>query len=76
MAIDKKCHSIAMWMADGTIEIGGDGYRNSTTARVLDEGGICWETTEDFANLEEALNAIEAGIAAVCEERGIVWRDA
>lgn len=76
MTIDQKYHNIAMWVADGCIEIGycDDGYSN-VSARAMDEGGTIWETEETFTTLEAALDALEAGIAAWCEENGVEWRD-
>lgn len=76
MEIDKKYRNIRMWMADGGIEIGwtDDGF-NHTTARVVDDGGIVWETDEIFTSLEAALDAIEAAIADWCEQTGVEWRE-
>jgi hypothetical protein len=74
--IDDKYRNIRMWMADGGIEIGycDDGYTN-VTARVIDEGGVVWETEETFTSLEAVLDAIEAAIADWCNEHGIEWRE-
>lgn len=72
MSLDEKYPNIVNWIADGIIEIGNDGYSEST-ARVIDEGGVAWETNDCFDTLEETLDAIEAGIAAWCEEYGIEW---
>ncbi|MBV7329093.1 hypothetical protein KFU94_12725 [Chloroflexi bacterium TSY] len=75
MNLDQKYRNITNWMADGCIEIGRcDDYTDST-ARVMDEGGVVWETNEDFATLEAALDAIERGIEEWCAEIGIEWAD-
>lgn len=75
-SIDEKYRNISMWMADGGIEIGycDDGYTN-VSARVIDDGGVVWETEETFTSLEAVLDAIEAGIAEWCNERGVAWQD-
>lgn len=76
MNIDEKYRNIHMWMADGGIEIGycDDGYTD-VTARVVDDGGVVWQTTETFTSLEAVLDAIEATIAAWCVQTGIEWRE-
>ena len=63
-------------MADGGIEIGycDDGYNSGVTARVVDDGGVVWETEETFTSLEAVLDAIEAAIAAWCVQTGVEWR--
>ena len=75
-AIDEKYRNIRMWMADGSIEIGycDNGYA-TITARVIDDGGVVWETGEIFTSLEAVLDAIEAAIADWCEQTGVEWRD-
>ena len=72
--IDEKYHNIRMWMADGRIEIGHCDYTNVTT-RVIDDGGVAWETEEPFTSLEAVLDAIETAIANWCVETGVEWRD-
>ncbi len=74
--IDEKYRNIRMWMADGGIEIGycDSGYTN-VTARVVDDGGVVWETEETFTSLEAVLDAIEAAIADWCVQTGVEWRD-
>jgi hypothetical protein len=74
--IDDKYRNIRMWMADGGIEIGYcDGGYSNVTARVIDDGGVVWETEETFTSLEAVLDAIEAAIANWCDEHGIEWRE-
>lgn len=75
MSIDERYRNIRMWMADGGIEIGNTDDYTGVTARVVDEGGVVWETEEPFTSLEAALDAIEAGIADWCREIGIEWRE-
>ena len=76
-SIDEKYRNIRMWMADGGIEIGycDDEYNSGVTARVVDDGGVVWETEETFTSLEAVLDAIEAAIADWCIQTGVEWRD-
>lgn len=75
-AIDERYRNIRMWIADGGIEIGDcDSGYTTITARVVDAGGVVWETEETFTSLEAVLDAIKAAIANWCKEKGIVWRD-
>ncbi|MEM7129022.1 MAG: hypothetical protein AAF702_22000 [Chloroflexota bacterium] len=62
MNLEKKYPNIANWIASGCIELGQCDAYTDVTARVMDEGGVVWETDEEFAGLEEMLNAIESGL--------------
>ena len=65
---EKAYPNIANWvMSDGQIEIGLDDYHRSFV-RALDEGGMVWEGGPRYATLEEALLALDAGIAKWIEE--------
>jgi len=46
----------------GWIEIGRDGYSRSFV-RALDEGGMVWEGDGDYETVDEAIQALEAGLA-------------
>ena len=60
--------NIAHWVnALGRIEIGQDEYRGSLV-RALDEGGLIWESSDDHETVDEALQALEKGLAAWMEE--------
>lgn len=59
--------NIAAWVQDGWVEIGRDEYSRSFV-RALDIGGMVWEGAEEYASLEETLQALDAGIAAWLEE--------
>ncbi len=61
--------NIAAWVRDGWVEIGRDDYSRSFV-RALDVGGMVWEGAEEYASLEEALQDLDAGIAAWLEEMG------
>jgi hypothetical protein len=55
---------IASWVKDhGWVEIGQDDY-SQTFVRALDIGGMIWEGKHRYATLDEALQALEAGISA------------
>ena len=60
---------IAQWVSDGWIEIGRDDY-NRSFVRALDIGGLVWEGNTEYATLDEALQALEAGIAGWLKENG------
>jgi hypothetical protein len=61
----------------GWIEIGDDSMSPSWI-RVLDEGGMIWESAEQYATLDDALKAADAAIAewvrSVLGERWAVAR--
>jgi hypothetical protein len=61
--------NIAKWVQDGWIEIGRDNYSRSFV-RALDIGGLVWEGTGQYATLDEALRALDDGIAAWLKENG------
>ncbi len=46
----------------GWIEVGRDGYRSSLI-RVLDEGGMIWESAAQYPSVDAALQAAEAAVA-------------
>ena len=62
---DEKFPAIARWILqeEGWIELGADHYSNSL-ARALYGGGMAWEGTDDYGSLNEALRAMDTGIAA------------
>ena len=60
---DKAYPNIAQWVKDyGWIEIGQDHYSNSLI-RALDEGGMIWESSEDYGTIDEAMQALEEALA-------------
>jgi hypothetical protein len=57
----------------GWIEIGDDGMSPSWI-RVLDEGGMIWESAEPYATLDEVLSAIDTAIAKWAHQQlGETW---
>ena len=56
--------NLTRWIDEqGWIEIGTDEY-SSSLIRVLDEGGMVWESEADHDSLDAALLDAEAAIAA------------
>lgn len=68
-SFDARYPHIAGWVQDGLVEIGYTDYARSFV-RALDEGGMIWEGAHRYASLDEALAALDAGIAAWLEESG------
>ncbi len=67
--MDERFTSIARWIKDhGWIEL-GDNEMSLSLVRALDIGGLAWESREDYATLEEMLQALEAGLAMVLREQ-------
>ncbi len=61
---------ISAWVLDGQIEIGYGGY-DDVFIRAIDEGGVVWESSTKFSSMDEALAALDKGIANCCEEIGV-----
>ena len=60
--------NLARWIAEhGWIEIGHNGFNNSLV-RALDEGGATWESSDQPADVDEALRALDADLATWFEE--------
>jgi len=60
--------NIAHWVTtQGWIEIGPDEY-SSSLVRALDEGGMVWESSDDHTTVDEALQALEEGLAVWMRE--------
>lgn len=56
--------NIAAWVQEGWIEIGRDDFSRSFV-RALDIGGMVWEGAEEYDSLDDALRALDDGIAGV-----------
>ncbi len=62
--------NISEWVNSyGWIEIGDDG-QSSSFVRVLNEGGMVWESDDDDATLDEVLNALDAFLAEQMSQYG------
>ena len=62
--------NIAYWTEScGWIEIGQDEYSQSFI-RVLDEGGMCWESERGYKSFDDALADLEAALEKIIDEFG------
>ena len=69
-SFDEKYPYIADWVRDGTIEIGYNDYDN-VYLRVIDIGGVVWESSKTYSNLDDAFYEMNTAIEAWCTENGI-----
>ena len=62
--IDKQYPTLAEWVLSGAgwIELGQDEYSDSLV-RILDIGGLLWESERDYNTLAEALADAETALA-------------
>jgi hypothetical protein len=68
-SFDEMFPTIARWISqeEGWVALGADHYSRSL-ARALYGGGMVWEGTDDYGSLDEALRAMDGGIASWLEE--------
>jgi hypothetical protein len=68
-SFDGRFPTIARWISQegGWVELGADHYSHSLV-RALYGGGMAWEGTDDDKSLDQALRAMEEGIASWLEE--------
>ena len=70
-SFDELYPNLAFWIEDfGWIAMGQDDY-SASLIRVLDVGGMIWESEEDYDSVDAALQAAEAVVAAWFKEQGI-----
>lgn len=67
---EEKYPHISAWVLDGQIEIGYGEY-DDVFIRAIDAGGVAWESNAKYSSMDEALAALEKGIAAWCDEIGL-----
>jgi hypothetical protein len=72
-SFDEKYPYIAAWVQDGTIEIGYNDY-DDIFLRVMDAGGVLWESNHAFLNLDDAFKEMNAAIETWCSENGIEFK--
>jgi hypothetical protein len=60
---------ISSWVQDGWIEIGHDDC-GRPFLRAMGIGGVVWEGDGPYCSIDEALQALERGIAQWLEENG------
>ena len=58
---------------NGTIEIGYNDY-DDVFLRVIDPGGVVWESNKTYSNLDDAFNEINAAIETWSIENGIEFK--
>ena len=69
-SFEEKSPYISAWVLDGQIEIGYGEY-DDVFIRAIDAGGVAWESNAKFSSMDEALSALDKGIADWCEEMGV-----
>jgi hypothetical protein len=63
--------NLAYWVHSfGWMAIGEDDYSTSFI-RILDIGGMIWESEDDYDTLDAALQAADAAVAAWFNEQGV-----
>jgi hypothetical protein len=68
-AFDGTYPYLSRWVQGyGWIEVGQDHYSRSLV-RVLDEGGMIWESATRYASIDEALREAEAAVAQWLREQ-------
>lgn len=67
---DEQYPNIARWVQDGWIEIGQDDYSRSFI-RVLDIGGMVWESEETYKTVAEALAEADTAVGRFADEEGL-----
>ena len=69
-SFEEKYPYISAWVLDGQIEIGYGEY-DDVFVRAIDAGGVAWESNAKFSSINEALLALDKGIADWCDEMGV-----
>ncbi|MCA9963574.1 MAG: hypothetical protein KC423_05005 [Anaerolineales bacterium] len=67
---DEQYPNIAWWVQEGWIEIGQDEYSQSFI-RVLDAGGLVWESQTSHTTVADALAEADAAIEQYADENGL-----
>ena len=67
---DEQYPNIAWWVQDGWIEMGQDEYSDSFI-RVLDAGGLVWESQTTHETVAAALAEADAAIGRLADEQGL-----
>lgn len=69
-SFDEKYPYIAAWVRDGLVEIGYNDY-DDVFLRVIDPGGVVWESNKTYSNLDDAFEEMNKAIETWCAENGI-----
>jgi len=69
---DEQYPNLAAWILDGDcwVELGTTDYSRSTV-RILDIGGMIWESERSYASVAAALADAEQALAAWLAEHGL-----
>ena len=69
---DQQYPNLAAWILDGDcwVELGTTDYSRSTV-RILDIGGMIWESERDYASVAAMLADAEQALAAWLAENGL-----
>src|SRR5205823_3632229 len=71
-AFETHYPTIALWVKQyGWIEIGYADYRHSFI-RVLDDGGLIWESQKQYKTVDEALQALETELTQWMHQQGFI----
>jgi hypothetical protein len=69
---EERYPHVARWCNDhGWIEVGYE-WQDKLFARALNEGGLVWGGEGPYATLDDALHALEEGLAAFMAENGLL----
>ena len=68
-SFDESFPAIARWISqeEGWVELGAD-HHSRSLARAVYGGGMAWEGADDYGSLDEALRAMDGGIASWLDE--------
>ncbi|MBA3532260.1 MAG: hypothetical protein H0T73_10100 [Ardenticatenales bacterium] len=68
--VDAQYPNISWLVQNGRIEIGYEYYATSFI-RVMDEGGMIWESEKEYETIADALADADAAIAAWAKANGL-----
>lgn len=74
--LDQQYSQLAAWIlgGDACIELDQDDFSRSLV-RILDSGGLIWESDERYTTVTQALAAAEVALAAWVEKNLFASRD-
>ena len=69
-SFEQKYPNISAWVLDGQIEVGYGEY-DDMFMRVIDPGGVIWESNVKYESMDEAFAAMDKAIADWCKKEGV-----
>jgi hypothetical protein len=69
-SFNDKYPYIVSWVRDGLVEIGYNEY-DDAFLRVIDAGGVVWDSNKTYSNLDDAFEEMNRAIETWCTENGI-----